>query len=531
MAWRAFSISGIDYTYTPVDTNIYTQVVNVPSDNYNNIGQIITDITWVEKTSLHDVTLVSKDGYTITCNSLDSGRELSIQFTKPNEEYATVGGGRYLSGTTYVTFGFFIDDENEVATFAPYATNYNNATRWQSGTNMGRLTNSNWLYTFLKEIEPAPSSNWEQVFYGDNVFFSEGTIVNFDACTNYYTNSQGDTANLAFINQYLTGNMFESTSLPTELTEVFRHGEYYIKARQNITSGPGRGFLFQFGKDGEGLKLSFGYGGNGNKPQGFKFAVAINENEHKGAFVFGGITYDNYSANVGKIASGIDGNNTETNLYNWITNAMPVVPSTEAGAGSGYIGNSLLSNKKMVGYNVPTSSDESTKTESVEDASESPVSGKPKIGNGHVKIKQITTIKSNALFVGANTEVTSLHKGSSNRKYLKLYDDYSICVMYYDSNYQYYGPLFLSTSENGVKYKTTGDWTYESTDFSTTIINGVSWKLAWSRYWLPYPDNDEDWDLPVISGVLPNNADYWNYQYNAQEVTTLINAILNAAKE
>ena len=218
-----------------------------------------------------------------------------------------------------------------------------------------------------------------------------------------------------------------------------------------------------------------------------------------------------------------DFNNAVTNVY--------VPEKTSGGAGSGYIGNSLLSNKKMVGYNVPTSSAESTKTESSNEYSASPVSGKPKAGNGHAKIKQITTIKSNALFVGANTEVASLHKDSSNRKYLKLYDDYSICVMYYDPNYQYYGPLFLSTLENGVKYKTAGDWTYESTDFSTTIINGVSWKLAWSRYWLPYPDNDEDWDLPVISGVLPNNADYWNYQYDAQEVTTLINAILNAVKE
>ena len=57
------------------------------------------------------------------------------------------------------------------------------------------------------------------------------------------------------------------------------------------------------------------------------------------------------------------------------------------GAGSGYIGNSLLSNKKMVGYNVPTSSAESTKTESVNEASENPVANKPKIGNGHARIK------------------------------------------------------------------------------------------------------------------------------------------------
>lgn len=158
MAWRAFSISGVNYTYTPIDSNIYTQLVNVPSDRYNNIGQIITDITWVEKTTLHDITLLSKDGYTIICNDVDgSGRELAIQFTKPNEEYATVGGARYLRGTTYVTFGFFIDDENEVATFAPYATNYDNATRWQTSEYTNRLINSNWLYTFLKAIESTES--------------------------------------------------------------------------------------------------------------------------------------------------------------------------------------------------------------------------------------------------------------------------------------------------------------------------------------------------------------------------------------
>lgn len=65
------------------------------------------------------------------------------------------------------------------------------------------------------------------------------------------------------------------------------------------------------------------------------------------------------------------------------------VISPSGGAGSGYIGNTLVGNKKMVGYNVPTSSAESTKTESVNEASESPVSGKPKIGNGFAKIKLV----------------------------------------------------------------------------------------------------------------------------------------------
>lgn len=62
------------------------------------------------------------------------------------------------------------------------------------------------------------------------------------------------------------------------------------------------------------------------------------------------------------------------------------------GAGSGYIGNSLLSNKKMVGYNVPTSSATDTKTESVNEVSASAASGKPKSGNGFARIKFLREI-------------------------------------------------------------------------------------------------------------------------------------------
>lgn len=61
--------------------------------------------------------------------------------------------------------------------------------------------------------------------------------------------------------------------------------------------------------------------------------------------------------------------------------------SKSGGAGSGYIGNSLLSNKKMVGYNVPTSSAEGTKTESVEVFDSNYIANKPKAGNGHARIK------------------------------------------------------------------------------------------------------------------------------------------------
>ena len=92
------------------------------------------------------------------------------------------------------------------------------------------------------------------------------------------------------------------------------------------------------------------------------------------------------------------------------------------GAGSGYIGNSLVSNKKMVGYNVPTSSAESTKTESVNEASESPVSGKPKIGNGYAKIRFLRPLQeksivaemlaSNQFKINGTGEAPTIYSGS-----------------------------------------------------------------------------------------------------------------------
>lgn len=76
--------------------------------------------------------------------------------------------------------------------------------------------------------------------------------------------------------------------------------------------------------------------------------------------------------------------------------------SPSGGAGSGYIGNSLVSNKKMIGYNVPTSSSESTKTESVNEASANPVSGKPKAGNGFAKIKLVRELNWHTIYENGN---------------------------------------------------------------------------------------------------------------------------------
>lgn len=71
------------------------------------------------------------------------------------------------------------------------------------------------------------------------------------------------------------------------------------------------------------------------------------------------------------------------NLY---INGSLVDRNTSGGAGSGYIGNSLLSNKKMVGYKVPESTDDSTKTESSNSQSAIAKANTPKAGNGFARI-------------------------------------------------------------------------------------------------------------------------------------------------
>lgn len=60
-----------------------------------------------------------------------------------------------------------------------------------------------------------------------------------------------------------------------------------------------------------------------------------------------------------------------------------------AGGGSGYIGNSLLSNKVMYCYNCTESSDTNTKTISTTNVSETPTSNYAKIGNGYARITYV----------------------------------------------------------------------------------------------------------------------------------------------
>ena len=56
----------------------------------------------------------------------------------------------------------------------------------------------------------------------------------------------------------------------------------------------------------------------------------------------------------------------------------------------GYIGNALLENKGMYGYNVTNSSDESTKTTSTTNVSNIATANHAKTGNGYANIQYIS---------------------------------------------------------------------------------------------------------------------------------------------
>lgn len=105
-----------------------------------------------------------------------------------------------------------------------------------------------------------------------------------------------------------------------------------------------------------------------------------------------------------------------------------------SGAGSGYIkdpiGAVLKQNKKMAGYNVPTSDNINTKTISVADTSQKPSKNKAKIGNGFARIIRLEKYP-----VGCRAIQTVLNSsqgiadykisGKGSNQVQEKYDDYA----------------------------------------------------------------------------------------------------------
>lgn len=178
---------------------------------------------------------------------------------------------------------------------------------------------------------------------------SEGIDIFYDAFgskkSRYYTNGGGCT------------HVAKQTGLLADI------GASNITNVLIVSGGGGGGFLYDgniyYGADAGGIS---GNGTNsGNQTTGNGFGQG------------------EYNINLSGGGSG---------LYGGYKGAL----NKSGGAGSGYIGNSLLSNKKMVGYNVPTSSAEDTKTESVNVYESVYTANKPKAGNGHARIRLLNEI-------------------------------------------------------------------------------------------------------------------------------------------
>lgn len=143
--------------------------------------------------------------------------------------------------------------------------------------------------------------------------------------------------------------------------------------------------------------MQFGLGGCGGGFQGSKsriYRTDITSNENYFAYggtqTTGGTGYENGS--FGKGGGFSEYATTHTDLggaggggfYGGGAGKNPAWSS--GGGGSGYIGNDILSNKHMTGYDVDTSNDTKTKTYSTTNVSATPISDYAKKGNGYARI-------------------------------------------------------------------------------------------------------------------------------------------------
>ena len=192
----------------------------------------------------------------------------------------------------------------------------------------------------------------------------------------------------------------------------------------------------------------------------------------------------------------IKGNSTFDNMYKTVytIDGRDPLPDLEGGgAGSGYIGNSLVSNKKMVGYNVPTSSAEGTKTESVNEVSASAVSGKPKSGNGFARIKflreidffgfiehmNITDSSTRFEYIGENTGYTPLTVDLSGT-HLPLYNSWS------DFSYLFKNKPYMVKADGTADYQLSEtDYTKKVDGVTASDVKNASYNGCGAFAWLP----------------------------------------------
>ena len=170
--------------------------------------------------------------------------------------------------------------------------------------------------------------------------------------------------------------------------------------------------------------------------------------------------------------------------------------SNDSGAGgSGYIGNPLLKNKYMVGYNVETSDEENTKTLTTTNVSETPTSDYAKSGNGHARITNMNDV----------------------------FDNYTQIEYIESTGTQYIDTNFVANGGMIAEYLAE----YVSNQNSNIIVGSCSINEPYGRNYGSYVFSNNQWELGY-GDYWPGSATtvYINQKYKVKFSTIIGNAYM-----
>lgn len=229
-----------------------------------------------------------------------------------------------------------------------------------------------------------------------------------------------------------------------------------------------------------------------------------------------------------------------SDLYTWLTANVSTALGA-GGGGSGYIANPDTFNKKMVGYNVPISSDPDTLTQNTTHYSSSAISNYAKMGNGHVRITYlrpapVTLFQPDFSIDGRDTlrynPNKTIHIGETASGYDPGGEGFDvICGALFDILY-HDNPKYTVQNNQVTINDTSIAWAYDVTT-NQKIIPATC--TLWYNFDIYFP-NDNGWldwfmfdndDLEVVSWNWDNSYAFGTNQwYNCKAEATVVNGYI-----
>ena len=379
----------------------------IVKSNNNDYGKVKPNIKLSTKNGTAKYTIVPNEGYqykSTTCDGTVSNNILTISDITSNVNCEVVfepvkiqvtldlGGGGIA--TTYT-------EPQEYTYTIPYTGSYRLET-W--GAQGGSVTYNGIIYTggyggystgtvvlsagdilYLNVGGSGVGGVASQHYSGG---YNGGGSTNGTSATNRYVSSGGGATHIA-TKQGLLSTL--SSSLDSILIVSGGGGgsyRHYADTRYNSYGGAGGGYI---GNDAIVGSLSNSEGLGGSQTAGGKFRNAADATStNYGSFGMGGSPSESWASGGGGGFYGGGGGKS-----NSVSSGH-----SGGGGGSGYIGNSLLTDKYMYCYNCTTSNVESTKTYTTTNVSDTPTSDYAKSGNGAAKVTLVDDIVYNVDYNG-----------------------------------------------------------------------------------------------------------------------------------